>query len=86
MRVKRTNRIGFTPGCWRITRAQAKALCGGTLPRCGYEREVKAEPGHVWNEARTVQFPTTFRAWVVNISNAEFRLRDENGIVGVTEV
>ena len=86
MKVKKANRVGFTPGCWKISRAQAKALCGGTLPRCGYEREIKSEAGYVWNEGRTRQFPTTFRAYVANHSNAEFILRDENGIVGVEEV
>jgi len=84
--VKRANRIGFTAGCWKISRAQAKALCGGTLPRCGYEREVKSEEGVVWNEARTVSFPTVFKAWVANHSNAEFVLRDENRIIEVREV
>ena len=85
MRVSKANRIGFTPGCWKITRAQARQLCNGTLPRCGYEKEVRAERGMVWNTTRTRQFPTTFRAWVANHSNARFILRDENGILEVEE-
>lgn len=86
MKVKRANRVGFTAGCWRISRAQAKQLCGGVLPRCGYEKEIRRETGQVWNEAKTVSFQTTFHAYVANHSNAEFVLRDENGILGVTEV
>lgn len=88
LKVKRENRVGFTAGCWRITRKQAETLCrthlGEGLPRCGWEKNIRSEKGTVRSPAG-VQFPTTFRAWVANRSNAEFILRDENGIIPVEE-
>lgn len=83
--VLKSRRIGFTAGCWKITRAQAKQLCGGTLPRCGYEREVRREEGIVWNELHTCSFPITRRAWVANRSNTTFVLTDEGRILDVAE-
>lgn len=39
--VKRSRRYGLNAGCWWISRAQARKLCGGVLPRVGYDRIVK---------------------------------------------
>ncbi len=86
IKVKKANRAGYTAGCWEITKAQAKELCGGTLPKCGYERCIKKEKGYVKNEKGDREFPTTFTAWVENQSDAVFILRDENHIVEVKEV
>jgi len=83
--VKKTNRYGYTFGCWRISREQATELCQGQLPKPGYEKTIAERGGHVSGPNGHPQFPTTFRATITNHSNAEYLLTDENNILGVTE-
>lgn len=82
IKVYKSDRFGYTPGCWWISEAIAKKLCGGTLPKIGWERKVKEEEGYIVYPR--FRMPHTFTAWVENISG-HFRLRDENGILNVRE-
>jgi len=85
IKVKTSARIGFSAGCWVITREQARKLCGGTLPKMGCERCVKVEEGSATYPGGR-KFPYTHRAWVQNQSNARFILRDEGHITNTKEI
>lgn len=84
--VQKCNRVGFTSGCWRISKRLARRLCGGRLPLCGWKKCIKTERGQVRSGSKDYYFPAEFTAWVSNHSNAEFILTDENHILEIKEV